>query len=77
MSAPAKTMDKPAKELKAFAKTKLFQPGESQTIELKFTCEQLASFNETAESWVVEPSEYKVQIGTSSREIKQTLNFSL
>ena len=42
ISAPAKTLDKPAKELKAFVKTKLLQPGEKQTITFEITARQLA-----------------------------------
>jgi beta-glucosidase len=77
VSAPGNTMDKPAKELKAFAKTRLLQPDESQTVELKITREQLASFDENAKKWIVEPGEYKFLIGASSRDIKQALNLKL
>jgi beta-glucosidase len=77
VSAPGNTMDKPAKELKAFAKTQNLQPNESQTVELKITREQLASFDENAKRWIVESGEYKVLIGTSSQDIKQTVNLKL
>ena len=55
ISAPEKTMNKPAKELKAFAKTKLLQPGESQTIQLTVPKSDLSSFDEKNSQWVLNP----------------------
>jgi beta-glucosidase len=75
VSAPGKSMNKPAKELKAFAKTKLLQPGESQIIKFKLTPDALASFDEANSRWTVEPGNYTGQIGSSSRDIKQLVEF--
>lgn len=46
VSAPGKDMDKPARELKGFAKTRKLAPGETQTVEIKIPYASLASFNE-------------------------------
>ncbi|MFV5684368.1 glycoside hydrolase family 3 N-terminal domain-containing protein [Flavobacterium sp. GB2R13] len=77
LSAPAKTIDKPTEELKAFGKTNLLQAGESQTIVLTLNSKDLASFIPNKNAWIAEAGSYKVSIGTSSLNIKQTANFTL
>lgn len=77
LSAPAKSIDKPTEELKAFGKTNLLQPGESQTIVLTLNPKDLASFIPNKNAWIAEAGSYKVAIGTSSLDIKQTATFTL
>ncbi|WP_291100558.1 MULTISPECIES: glycoside hydrolase family 3 C-terminal domain-containing protein [unclassified Flavobacterium] len=77
ISAPAKSIDKPTKELKAFAKTNLLQPGESQTLKFSINAEDLASYIPSKAAWIAEAGEYSVQVGVSSRNIIQRKNFSL
>ena len=77
LSAPSKNTDKPSSELKAFAKTKVLQPGESQTIILTINPKDLASFVTAKNAWIAEAGTYNVAIGTSSLNIKQTASFSL
>ena len=66
VSAPAGMLDKPHQELKAFAKTRLLQPGESQELILEVETAQLASFDESRCAWVMEPGNYLLRVGTSS-----------
>lgn len=77
LSAPSEKMSKPVVELKAFAKTKLLQPGESQKIAFKLNPIDLASFNENQDAWLAEAGNYTIQIGSSSLQIKQTASFNL
>ncbi|MDP4270620.1 MAG: glycoside hydrolase family 3 C-terminal domain-containing protein [Bacteroidota bacterium] len=77
LSAPAKTMDKPERELKAFAKTKLLQPGEIQKITFALNANDLASFDSKRSAWIAEAGKYTIKIGNSSRNIQQTKTFNL
>ncbi len=67
-------MNKPDKELKAFAKTRDLQPGETATVTLAVKAADLASYDEASSSWVVDAGTYKFQIGASSRDVKAVLN---
>ena len=74
ISAPDnKAANKPVKELKAFAKTKLLSPDESETLTLTVKAADLASFDEAASAWVVSEGEYQFLVGASSQDIKATL----
>lgn len=77
LSAPKGSVDKPEKELKAFVKTKLLQPGETQTIYFKLSPKDLASFVENQCAWIADKGTYKVLVGNSSRGIQQTSLFTL
>ncbi|HEY2726963.1 MAG TPA: glycoside hydrolase family 3 C-terminal domain-containing protein, partial [Parafilimonas sp.] len=77
INVPANKLDKPAEELKAFAKTKLLQPGKSQTITFTLSAADLASFNTHSSSWIAEAGKYAVRIGSSSTLIRLSANFNL
>ncbi len=49
---------KPAHELKAFQKTRLLAPNESQQLQLHVKNDSLASFDDKRRQWVLEPGEY-------------------
>ena len=74
ISAPDnKAANQPAKELKAYAKTKTLKAGESETVTLTVKTADLASFDEEASAWVVAEGEYQFLVGASSQDIKATL----
>ncbi|PUZ25768.1 glycosyl hydrolase [Chitinophaga parva] len=77
LAAPAKMADKPAQELKAFAKTKLLAPGASQTLTFTLSIKDLASFNTAQSSWIADAGNYEVRIGASSEDVRQTATFTL
>ena len=70
----AKAANKPAKELKAFAKTKALKAGESETLTLTVKTADLASFDEAASAWVVAGGEYQFLVAASAQDIKATLS---
>ena len=74
ISAPDnKAANKPAKELKAYAKTKLLAPDETETVVMTVKAADLASFDEAASAWVVAAGEYQFLVGASSQDIKAVL----
>lgn len=77
LAAPKGEIDKPSKELKAFAKTKLLKPGETQSIVLRLEAKALASFNRQASAWVADKGTYTVELGVSSLNTKKTTSFVL
>ena len=60
VSAPAGGLEKPVRELKAFDKTKLLAPGESETLTFSVTPYELASFNIDANEWQTAAGVYTV-----------------
>ena len=69
----AKAANKPAKELKAYAKTNALKAGESETLTLTVKAADLASFDEAASAWVVAEGEYQFLVAASAQDIKATL----
>jgi len=77
VQAPQGRLEKPAQELKAFAKTRELQPGESQTLTMTIPVRMLASFDEAGSQWLTEAGTYTFRIGTSSRDIAATAQLKL
>ena len=77
LSAPHQTLDKPTEELKGFAKTRLLNPGESQTLTFTVNPKDLASFNTAQSAWIEDAGKYEVKIGASSEDIKLAKAFTL
>lgn len=77
VAAPGKTLDKPAQELRAFAKSRLLQPGESEVLTFTLRPADLASYDPQRSAWITEAGSYTLKVGTSSRDIRQTASFSV
>ena len=77
VSAPAGGLDKPVRELKAYAKTRELQPGESEVVTLKVDAYGLASFNEASSAWEAAAGDYKLAFGASSRDLRGDATFTL
>ncbi|MCR8558148.1 glycoside hydrolase family 3 C-terminal domain-containing protein [Mucilaginibacter sp. BJC16-A38] len=63
---PDKSMDKPARELKGFLKTKLLVPGASVKCMFTLSPLELASFDTASEGWLTEPGIYSIMIGDAA-----------
>lgn len=72
VTAPKGAYEKPAKELKAFGKTRELKPGESQTLKMTLEKRDLASFDEANSQWKVDAGNYLFQVGTDVESIKGT-----
>ena len=74
-NAPQEKITKPAKELCAFAKTNLLQPGESQDICISFAINDMAAYDDMGaiarSCYVLEKGTYTLYVGTSVREVQE------
>ena len=77
LSAPISGVEKPAQELKGFAKTQLLKPGESETLYFELNKRSLASFQSGSSAWVADKGDYQVRIGASSKDIRLKSSFNL
>jgi beta-glucosidase len=77
LAAPSTQIEKPVHELKGFAKTKLLQPGESQSLTFDLDERSLASFWSGISAWVADPGDYEVRIGASSKDIRLKASFQV
>ncbi|MBP5339237.1 MAG: glycoside hydrolase family 3 C-terminal domain-containing protein [Prevotella sp.] len=70
VAAPKGQIEKPRKELKAFAKTRELQPGESQTLTMNIEKRLMASLDEANSRWLVEPGNYTFHVGANVSDIR-------
>jgi beta-glucosidase len=63
------SVDRPDKELKAFVKVELL-PGQTKQAELFLNRNSYAFFSPLRKRWMVEPGEFELLIGSSSRDIR-------
>ena len=66
----SKKLNKPEKELRNYAKTKLLQPGQSETITMTVKTEDLASFNEKVSAWKTDAGRYDFLICSSASTVE-------
>ena len=77
VSAPAGGLEKPARELKAFAKTRELLPGQSETLTMQLSLYDLASYNETTQAWETAAGKYAIGFGANVEDIRVTAPYSL
>ena len=71
-------IEKSAIELAAYAKTKDLVPNDSQTLEISFDIEDMASYDsEAEEAWVLDKGEYKIHIAHDVRNFEKTYTYNV
>ena len=69
-------LDRPVKELVGFHKVKL-KSGQKETIKIFIHSTELAYFDPSLHTWVLEPGEFKLLIGSSSRDIRKEVKIMI
>ena len=69
--APKCRLETPAVELRAFQKTRLLAPGETEEICLTFQRDDLAVYDEGLAAYVLPEGEYRIYVGNCIRTVKQ------
>ena len=79
--APQGILGKPARELAAFAKTELLQPGGSQTLTMAFDLTQIASYDDLGKlqksAFLLEAGTYAIYLGNSLRSAQKIAEYDL
>ncbi len=68
-------LSKPAKELAGYTKTKLLEPGESETVTVSFPIKDMSSYDDTgvtgvASAYVLEAGDYEILAGNSVKNVE-------
>lgn len=70
-SAPdSEEAEKEYQKLMAYAKTDLLQPGDSQEMVISYNTADMAYYNEKDSAYVLDPGDYIIRVGNSSRNTK-------
>jgi beta-glucosidase len=70
------TVERPGKELKAFAKIEL-AAGETTSVSLDLDDRSFAYWDAAGHGWRVEPGEFELSIGSSSRDIRRRVQVTI
>ena len=69
-------VNKAPRELKGFARVSL-KPGETKTAMFHLTARDLAYYDVSGKQWRADAGDYSIEIGTSSRDVRQTATLHL
>ena len=67
--APAASVARPPRELKGFTKITL-EPGAAREVRFTLTARDLSYWSVRRDGWVLEPGEFRIDVGASSRDIR-------
>lgn len=68
VSAPEGKLEQPYQKLVDFEKSEKLASGESQTISIDIPLDEFASYDEEQAAYILEPGEYYLRVGSSSRD---------
>ncbi|MEZ4777587.1 MAG: glycoside hydrolase family 3 C-terminal domain-containing protein [Bacteroidia bacterium] len=77
VSKSGSAIDRPVCELKAFAKTRNLEAGETEEIAISLPVSELRYWDEEKAGWVLEKGIYRIQSGASSREIRLSVEIEI
>lgn len=71
-------IEKASVNLAGFAKTKVLEPGESETVTVTFTAESMASYDDiNAKAYVLEKGDYEISLRTDSHTVVDTKTYTV
>jgi beta-glucosidase len=73
---PVSALPRPPKELKAFSKVSL-KAGESKEVKFTLNSDAFHYYNPDKKGWIVEPGDFNILIGSSSRDIRLKKKISI
>jgi beta-glucosidase len=76
-SKPDSDVDRPIKELRAFIKTSLLNPGESTRLKMQIPQSELSYWSEDESQWVLENGTYSFYLGNSSRTLPLNIDVEI
>ena len=70
------SVPRPVKELKGFEKI-ILRPGETKVVRISLDARSMAFYDVTKKQWAVEPGQFKIMVGSSSRDIRLNAEFEV
>lgn len=71
-------IEKSAIELAAYDKTKLLEPGESETLTISYATEDMASYDsKTEEAWVLDAGDYNIYVARDVRTFEKSYKYNV
>lgn len=67
VSSPRGKLPQPKYVFRGFARSRMLEPGEAQTVVIRFPLSELASYSEDASAFVLEAGYYDIRVGFSAR----------
>jgi len=76
IAVPTSKVTRAPKELRAFKRVAL-DPGQKRTVDLEMRAADLAYWDDSTSAFVIEPTTYEVEVGSSSRDLPLTATFTI